>query len=181
MRADAALPPPPIAAAYVEWSTDTARAYRWHPRVVAAHDHWLSLHPAPGVLPGLQHLDLRRLPDLLPGVWMFDVAREPFRFRYRYLGSRMVSTMEGGRDYTGWWLDEAHPNTASDPRVAERYVRVAEERRASWRAGRPAFRVDRDWVLVQNVVMPLAADGHVVDCLFCYSVLLNERGEEHRS
>jgi len=52
-----------------------------HPKIARAFAYWRSIHPAPGVLPGRQHLDPMAIPDVLPGVWLLDVERAPLRRR----------------------------------------------------------------------------------------------------
>ncbi|MCW5751281.1 MAG: PAS domain-containing protein [Alphaproteobacteria bacterium] len=162
---------------YETWTTEEALKRAWHPKILALHEYWKSIHPQEG-LPSRRDLDPIDIPQLLPSIWLLDVQRDPWRFRYRLMGSRIVATMEGQRNYTGRWLDEVHPNFRSEEGVEQRYVRVAAEGRPSWRQGQPSFRLVRDWVSIQNVVLPLASDHVQVDMLLCGSVMLNAKGEE---
>ena len=49
-------------------------------------------------------------------MWMLDVHRDPLRYRYRLCGTEMVRSL--GREVTGIWLDEAHPQLIENPRFA---------------------------------------------------------------
>lgn len=86
----------------------------WHKRTRDLFCYWTSVHPAKG-LPGRQHIDPLDIPDLLPGLWLLDVQHDPFRLRYRLVGTAIVQAY--GRETTGQWLDESHPQLTSNPRI----------------------------------------------------------------
>ena len=106
------------------------------PRLRRLYDHWLSLRPAAGGLPGRQHIDPAAIRDLLPWIWMVDVERNPLRFRYRLLGTEQVHAME--RDFTGRFLDEAHPSFVASVSYPQ-YVAAAERAEIGYRRGPPVF------------------------------------------
>ncbi len=147
--------------------TDMELPSNCDPRIRGLHSHWRSLHPGPGVLPGRQHLDPCAIPRLLPWIWMVDVDRRPLRFKYRLIGTEQVAAM--GRDVTGWWLDEAHDRFQSSRPHAD-FVAAAEQGRPSYRRGPPVFHVDKDYVLLERLLLPLARNGAAVDMLLAITI-----------
>jgi hypothetical protein len=145
----------------------------WHPRVARAYRYWLSIRPPAG-LPGRQHFDPVDIPDLLPCIWLLDVQRQPFRLRYRLVGTSIVEA--NGREVTGQWLDEAHPHLRHDAEFFSRYRRAVEEARPEWRKGKPRIWAHRDFGEIENVLLPLARDGATVDILVAYTLLYRPDG-----
>src|SRR5204863_3178147 len=76
-----------------------------HPKIARAFAYWRSIHPAPGVLPGRQHLDPMAIPDVLPGVWLLDVERAPLRRRSE---TKCCRIRRGGRTLR-WISHEGKP------------------------------------------------------------------------
>jgi hypothetical protein len=136
-------------------------------KIRQAYAYWRSVHP-PDVLPGRQHIDPLRLGRLLPLVWLIDVQREPFRLRYRLVGTEIVTLL--GREVTGLWLDEAHPDLDSHASYLGRAQAVVNDHIPNWRYGRPNLWQHDTYTTVQNLIMPLASDGRTVDMLFNVSV-----------
>lgn len=95
----------------------------WHTEVQTVFRYWRERHPANG-LPGRQHIDPLDVVSLLPGIWLLDVQREPFRLRYRLVGTRVTESI--GREVTGLWMDEAHPDASSVPGYFDRYRSVVD-------------------------------------------------------
>ncbi|MGO8920497.1 MAG: PAS domain-containing protein [Stellaceae bacterium] len=147
---------------------------QWHPRSTRLYRHWLAIRPQRGVLPGRQHFDPVAVPDLLPGICLLDVARAPFRLRYRLCGTGVVEAI--GREVTGMWLDEAHPAAMASADYVARYRDVVERGAASWRKGPPRLWRHRDFGTVENLLLPLARDGRSVDMLCAHSVLYRPNG-----
>lgn len=111
--------------------------------------------------------------DLLGNVWVADVARDPLRFRYRVVGSRVVKYLD--LEPTGKWLDEviAHfekTNTAHDMKI------VVKEGAPRWRRGSPTIRKDLVFKTLEQVSLPLAADGKTVDMVLNLTLFLDEEG-----
>lgn len=147
----------------------------WHPALVEIYRHWLSLCPGEEELPGRQHLDPAAFPHLLPQVWLVDVARDPMRFRYRLVGTRIDQVT--GVNLTGKWMDEIHPRSHIEGAGFQRYYRAAESGLPSWRRGRPLF-----WYAkvaeIENVLLPLARDGRTVDMLLAHTRFYGSDGTE---
>lgn len=161
-----------------------AAATQWHPKIRRFFDYWQAKHSVPkhsgGGLPGRQNIDPLDIPELLPNIWLLDVQHEPFRLRYRLVGTGIVEAR--GRDQTGQWLDEAHPELASDPAYLERYKAVVESGKPSWRRGQPRFWFHADFGLIENLILPLAADGAHIDMLMILTVMYwREAGERNRT
>jgi PAS domain len=147
----------------------------WHPDCRRFYEYWSSVAPAPGCLPGRRHVSPTEIVPLLPRVWMLDVVRAPLRFRYRLVGTAEVSTL--GRDLTGQWVDEAHPNFADNPYLGNRYRFMAETGRPTWRRGPVRWGHDSEHRSVENCMVPLASDGATVDIIFAISVVFFKTGQ----
>lgn len=139
----------------------------WHPKLQRFYRYWRQIHPPQG-LPGRCHLDPLAIPDLLPGMWLLDVQPDPFRLRYRLVGTRIVDAI--GREVTGQWVDEAHPHLVGDPAYFERYRTVAETGLPSWRRGKVKAWTPDDYREIENLAVPLASDGRTVDVITVVTV-----------
>ena len=146
-----------------------------HPKVRAIYDYWRSVHPKGGVLPGRQHIDPVDIPLLLPNVWLIDVYRDPYRFRFRLMGTLVVDY--AGEDNTGKWFDDRLPSF--DPSV---FIDVVETGRPSWARGRSKMRPEKNYYELERVRLPLAKDGKTVDMILSLTVFFDSEGNEiHKS
>jgi hypothetical protein len=137
-------------------------------RVRQLYRYWLERHPPGGGLPGRQHVDPTTLPpSLLPLLWLADVQQAPVRFRYRLLGTEQVRML--GRDYTGFWIDEAHPHFLGSAAAAQ-YLTVADRGEPGYRSGSAFIVLPRDCRSMERLILPLARDGKTVDMLLAISV-----------
>jgi hypothetical protein len=155
-------------------SADDLLAAEAHARIHRVYAYWKSIHPVSG-LPGRQHIEPMALGDLLPGIWLVDVSQDPFRLRYRLVGTGVVEAM--GRDTTGQWLDEAHPHLVNDDVYWQRSRDIVASKVPSWRRGPPHLWKHETYSIVENLIMPLAADGTNVDMLCILSVFYARSGE----
>jgi len=162
---------PPPASDAIFWA-DSTPGLDWHPNVQAMFRYWRSIHPG-ARLPGRQHFSPADIKRLLPGVWLLDIQAAPFRLRYRLVGTRIVQMI--GKDPTGLWLDEAHAEVAERPSYFERYRVVADTALPSWRRGRPTLWINEDFATIENLVMPLSADGDKVDMLLAFTAVTEGR------
>jgi len=71
--------------------------------VRALHDWWTS-HCRPSGVPDRGDFDLPTHRLSLPNILLSEVEDEPFRIRYRLVGTKVVSNL--GVDFTGRYLDE---------------------------------------------------------------------------
>ena len=140
-----------------------------HARVAAIVGYWRSLRPASGLLPGRQHFDPASIPSLLPCIRLYDVFRDPWRFRYRLVGTELARQF--GRDLTGTWFGDDMP----DPRATKSYrdlVFVASGQGLSYHRGFPVFSsAHKDHLTAERILLPLARDGREVDMILGLSVL----------
>lgn len=137
-------------------------------RVRQLYEYWRGLHPPGGGLPGRQHVDPVAIPaHLLPFVWLVDIQRQPLRFRYRLLGTEHVRVL--GRDYTGQWIDEAHPDFAGSAAYTQ-FAAAAERAVGGYRRGNTLIILPKDYRSMERLLLPLARDGKTVDMLLAISV-----------
>lgn len=148
------------------WSGSEPAAH-WHAKIARFFRYWRSIHPPQG-LPGRQHLDPLAIPSLLPGIWLLDIQREPFRLRYRLVGTEAVEAI--GTEVTGKWMDECHAAMHEEPAYYERYRAVVEQKLPSWRRGVPRLWTHKKYATLENMVLPLAADGITVNMLAALTV-----------
>lgn len=132
------------------------------PRLRQLYEYWLSIHPGDGSLPGRQHIDPADFVALLPWVWLVDVQRDPLRFKYRLLSTGQVTVL--GREYTGQWLDEAHPTFVTAPAYRQ-FVAAVERAEIGYRSGDTLVVLQKDYRSMERLIMPLARNGKDVDML----------------
>lgn len=146
---------------------DTDRS-GWHPSISWIYGYWRRISPA-GRLPGRQHLEpLDIALAILPDLWLLDVVRPGPRFRFRLIGTEIVNKL--GRDYTGRWLDEADEAFRQRPEIIERYVATVETGQPTYRIGPARITRTKGFEMLQNIFLPLAADGETVDILLALSI-----------
>jgi hypothetical protein len=129
--------------------------------------YWRRIHTQDGGLPGRQHLDPTDIPRLLPFIWLADVQRTPLRFRYRLFGTEHVRVL--GRDFTGFWIDEAHPNFLGAAAYGQ-FAAAAEQATPGYRRGHTLIILPKDYLSMERLILPLARDGKQVDMLLAISV-----------
>jgi len=95
------------------------------PKVKALHAWWLA-HRGEADMPDRNALWPGDILGLLPSIFLSELEREPFRIRYRLVGTRAVALT--GYDFTGRYLDEMQREDAQVP-WAEYYREVLETRR----------------------------------------------------
>jgi hypothetical protein len=153
-----------------------------HPKVARVLAYWQSIHPPadptranpPPRLPGRRHFDPMAIPEALPGICLLDVERNPFRLRYRVAGTRIAASL--GKEPAGRSFEEMHPAAAHDPTYLDRHRRVVETAIPSWRRGPPRQWSRRECIEIENLILPLAADGTTVDLLLTLTVMYWSNG-----
>lgn len=137
-------------------------------RIAELHRLWQTIRPAPGLLPGRQHFDPLAVPKLLRWMYLVEIEPAPMRFRYRLLGTEHVFAL--GRDVTGEWLDEAHPAFASSPAYPQFLATAAGQ--LAYYCGPPTYYFERDHLLIERLLLPLARDGRKVDMVLGVTVFV---------
>jgi len=143
------------------------RSRDWHARLQSLYEYWKAIHPPRG-LPGRDEFDPTAVPDLLPNLWILDVQREPFRLRYRLVGTSIICTAPGG--LTGRWLDDVRPEIKDIPGYFDRHRAVVETKVPSWRRGPARFQIDPAFASLENLFLPMARDGQHVDMILAGTV-----------
>jgi hypothetical protein len=94
-----------------------------------------------------------------------DVIREGenLRFQWRLVGTHVTEFT--GRDVTGRYFDELYGGADHDDLVAA-YVWVTKHGQPLRWYGNSHF-VEKDWLSMEVIGLPLAADGRTVDKIFC--------------
>jgi hypothetical protein len=120
------------------------------------HALWLK-KASPGRLPGRADFEPREMPRLLPHITLFDVEREPLRFRVRLVGTAIVEAT--GIDGTGGYVDEL----ADIEQTLARCRALVETGRPYFHADLPLMWSPRHYKTYSVLGLPLAADGRNVD------------------
>jgi hypothetical protein len=125
------------------------------------YDYWRA-RCREGRLPARADIDPLDVPYMLGSLVLFDVLRDPLRFRYRLIGSKLIGARHRGPDITGKLIDD-HPDVEFRKQASANLARVAT-------SGRP-LAIRRDAVLDGRVrrndtlCLPLASDGRTVDVI----------------
>jgi PAS domain len=138
------------------------------PQISRMHRYWLDIRPAGRAIPGRADLDPAAIPRLLPTIRLYDVHRDPWRFRYRLVGTELVRML--GRDPTGsWYHDVAAATSATQSN--DDLVFVGEGKGICYRRGFPlALAPNKDYVTAERILLPLARDGLTVDMVLGFTV-----------
>lgn len=118
-------------------------------------------------MPSRQDIDPAALVRELPYLILLDVARDPWDFRYRLIGTHIVDYTV---DYTGRWMSSVSYQKPPS-RVWDACQTVAE-------TGKPIFGDvpnvgrARRILRLENIITPLSADGRSVNMLLVCAVFL---------
>lgn len=140
-----------------------------HPALRGLLEYWMSIHPGDR-MPGRQDFDPLAVPRALPNMVLTDVEREPFRFRVRLMGTAVVKAM--GDDFTGRYLDEVWPDSSDQPLIAHR-VEVAGSGLPNYRHGVSPTKFRLDFLPVERIFLPFAADGREVDMILSMMIYMS--------
>jgi hypothetical protein len=128
-----------------------------HPNLVRLYRHWDEMRRG-RAMPSRADVDPLKLPELLGNLLLIDVLREPLRFRYRLIGSKLTERIK--RDMTGKYFDDV-PEPLYRERLHSWHGGVVEEKVP--RAGITARRLLDRWEPYEILTLPLSADGTNVD------------------
>jgi hypothetical protein len=122
-----------------------------------------------GRLPSRSDINPIDIPRLMPHAVMVDVKREPeYDFRYRLIGTYVAEHLF--TDHTGSWFSEIDHQKAPS-QIWQNCKHVVESGEA-FLAATPYVGPHRDYRQVEDVILPLAADGIIIDTLLvfvCYT------------
>jgi len=130
------------------------------PDLVRFYDYWESLS-AGRPMPARRDIDpLQIPPGYLPDLMLIDVFHEPRRYRYRLVGTHVVTA--SGEDRTGRYFDEVQ-FFKTNPAVMQQFERVVS-------SGEPLFSLEpfTNFITgrkydVDRIMLPLSSDGRLVD------------------
>ena len=117
------------------------------------------------LMPRRSDLDPAEIRELLPNLLLIDVLHEPRDFRYRLIGTGIVSRL--ARDYTGHCFSE-FPQQREGSCIWQSYVRTVSDRRPHY-SDIPYVGPDRYVRQFQDLQMPLSEDGETVNMVFTYA------------
>ena len=135
------------------------------PDLVQFYDYWASLC-GDRPMPSRKDVDpLQITPSHLPNLMLIDVLQDPRRYRYRLVGTNIVTA--SGEDRTGRIFEDVG-FFKIHPVVLQQYNRVVE-------TGKPFhslepftnFRTGNDYD-VDRLLLPLSSDGRHVDMLMVF-------------
>lgn len=116
-------------------------------------------------MPARRDVDPVRMPRHLPNLMLIDVLHEPRRFRYRLVGSRVVSA--SAEDRTGQFFDEV-TFFKNNPAVIDQYDAVVDSA-VPHVSLEPFFNHSNNMAYqAKRLLLPLASDGKTVDMLMVY-------------
>lgn len=110
-------------------------------------------------MPGRADIDPVEMRAFLGNIIIIDVERDPFRLRYRLIGTRITALM--GRDSTGKYYDEIYDKGLLSS-IYRSFEWIFEHRRPLRTYGE-AFYADRNFYEYETLNLPLSSDGEVID------------------
>jgi len=138
-------------------------------KIRALHQYWRSIRTA-RVLPSREDVELLDIGALMPNVMIVEFEQDPFRVKYRLVGTRVVEM--SGFEFTGKYLDEiVFPDVLTEFERA--YRQLVKGRRPM--LGRTECVTPTEEQNAHDVgVFPLSSDGRTVDMALvieCYDEL----------
>ena len=135
-------------------------------------DYWRRI--GDGTMPSRADFDPADIPELLGHLLLIDVERTPVRFRARLCGTTIDRTF--GRYYTGSYLDDLNSGYFERDILSD-YTQVVLNKQPHF-ACRDVFGDAGRWIRYQRLLLPLSADGWVVDMLLggVYAAVVDEKG-----
>ena len=134
------------------------------PLIEAGIGYW-SAKKGAHLLPARADFDpLIEIPGLVPHMMLKDVRREPLDFRYRLIGSGIRHHLS--RDYTGQWMTGIPGQGPGNALWAHHEQAVATRAPVFLH---PAYLgPHKEFLRVESVILPLAADHETVDMLMIF-------------
>ena len=130
------------------------------PRIAELAAYWERLRGERPV-PLRSQLEPAEIKDLLPYVMLVELESDPFRVRYRLVGTEVVTWSK--LDFTGLYLDQLDFSDIEEPDVFTRGYREMQ------RSGRPqfgrirTFQVQERTLYYECGLLPLSSDGRDID------------------
>lgn len=132
------------------------------PMLRRLYEYWLGKH-RDGMAPGRADIDPLEMREALPYLWLVDIERDPLRFRFRLVGTRI--TEWAGHEYTGVYV-ETETYGSQAPAIAAQYREVVERRQPMWHQQyAPWF--GREFRFYEKIMLPLCGRDGEVEMLLC--------------
>jgi hypothetical protein len=113
-------------------------------------------------MPSRADIEPIEMKALLPRLFMVNVAYHPMCFRYRLIGTDIVTL--AGRDITGQAVDES--TFGEDALVVQSlYGTVVASRHPVAVRGRATWLRGREWMKFESLLLPLSSDEKTVDII----------------
>jgi hypothetical protein len=135
--------------------------YRSDPILHAALAYWQRLRQGES-LPRRRDIDPSAIPRLLPHLQLIEVVDGGVRFRYRLVGTALVTAF--GKEYTGQYLDELFGGERL-AHASHIYATVCAQRRAVFLRSRYSTARNIE-LMASRLYMPLSDDGASVNVIF---------------
>lgn len=130
--------------------------------IAAIEGHWNTLR-GERAMPRRDEIDPVDLAPWLPYVSMMEVHYDPFRVRYRVVGTEVARIV--GEDFSNRWLDETGWGAQSIALNTLLYTKLAESMRPVYGLSTVSFASREDWIF-EWVLLPLSTDAQrVTHCL----------------
>ncbi len=125
-----------------------------------AYKYWLEKCPQ-GQVPGREHIDPMEMVAFLPNILLLDVQRGPLDFHFRLVGTGVIPLIS--RDYTSEWMSSVS-NLRAPGKVWTNCTSAVQFAEPVY-AYTPYTGPKKDILDVEDLILPLAADGVNVDML----------------
>jgi hypothetical protein len=142
------------------------------PEIRSIYDYWDRKRQSRNMA-SRDDIDPIEIPELLPRIQLIDVEGAPVRFRYRLVGTELVTRR--GFDPTGMEVDAAFYG-ADAQRVLSNYAYVTENKTHQY--SRTVFEERRGWnVWLERIYLPLSQDGESVNMILVLVNWLDNQNE----
>jgi hypothetical protein len=131
-----------------------------NPKLIDALAYWKSKCGDNG-MPSRSEIDPIEMRPFLNRIILVDVEKDPQRYIFRLIGTLITSTT--GRDVTGQYLDEVYTESQYNLLTVS-LDHVVETRKPCRTTGSASF-VDKDFVAVEALDLPLSTDGTDVNVI----------------
>ncbi|WP_299378367.1 PAS domain-containing protein [uncultured Kiloniella sp.] len=127
------------------------------------------------LMPARADLDPADLGHLLPNILIHEVQAEPLDFRYRLVGSEIVSHIN--QNPTGTWMSQI-PHQKK-PSKLWNFLEDAVVNKHPVIANPPYLGKYKEFKFIEDIILPLSADGKNVNMLFIGVDFLKDHSRLH--
>lgn len=145
----------------------------WHRKLQRLYEYWRSKCPAKG-LPRRSDIDPVEIAPLLHDVFLIAVEREPLRFRFKLLGSGIMTMSRP--NIIGRYMDEVYPDVREKVSYRD-YVTCSEEASVRHYRGAAMFNPDFDFLVTERLLLPVTKGTGVVDFILGAAVYKDASGK----